>query len=69
MRLNTKAESDAATVVGKGATAETGVVDIAEDAAITVIRRAKPPVARHDKCLTAHNLCIKNRLTIPEWFL
>lgn len=39
--------------------AVTVAVDIAEVVAIIVIRRAKPPVARHDKCFSAYNLCIK----------
>ena len=55
----TKSESDAVTVVGIVVIAVTVVVDIAEVVAIIVIRRAKPPVARHDKCFSAYNLYIK----------
>lgn len=65
----TKSESDAVTVVGIVVIAVTVAVDIAEVVAIIVIRRAKPPVARHDKCKSVHNLYIKNRLKTRLEFL
>lgn len=46
LRLNTKAESDAATVTGTVVIGVTVAADTAEDVAVIAVRRTKPPGAR-----------------------